>query len=288
MLVEGDVHAEVGIAGGFNCELVIVRLESLDKVVSVFLCPIIFDAEIINYETEGDVAGEMFEEAWRVGTLKVAVRLKMRDETKLAETTGLRETIHALANFEVNGVVVEEGFKVVCGDSGVGDFVAFNAYVFIAGGRKWSAKVKIFDVNREPFLPFRYSGLEEKFDHVQAGSACRHVVRYVKKVSACCASNPKLDRSVVVEFLFDHRIVIHDVAKTVAGNSRVGDRDDRAGQDEAGDFFGFRDDPMEAIRSGLGRGIGERLSMAIQIKSKCGIGFVGCVGRRERGCVGVG
>ena len=68
----------------------------------------------------------------------------------MAETTGLRETIHALANFEVNGVVVEEGFKVVCGDSGVGDFVAFNAYVFIAGGRKWSAKVKIFDVNREP------------------------------------------------------------------------------------------------------------------------------------------
>ena len=40
VLVESDVHAEVGIAGGFNCELVIVRLESLDKVVSVFLCSI--------------------------------------------------------------------------------------------------------------------------------------------------------------------------------------------------------------------------------------------------------
>ncbi len=59
VFVEGDVHAEVGIAGGFNCELVIVRLESLDMVVSVFLCSI-FDAEIIHYETEGDVAGEMF------------------------------------------------------------------------------------------------------------------------------------------------------------------------------------------------------------------------------------
>ena len=83
MLVESDVHAEVGIAGRFNSELIIVRLESLDKVVSVFLCSI-FDTEIIHHETEGDIAGEMFKEAWRVGTLKVAVRLKMRDETKLA------------------------------------------------------------------------------------------------------------------------------------------------------------------------------------------------------------
>ncbi len=88
--------------------------------------------------------------------------------------------------------------------------------------------------------------------------------------------------------MFGHRIVIHDVAKTVAGNSGVGDRDDRAGQDEAGDFFGFRDDLMEAIRSGLGCGIGERLLMTIQIQSDSGIEFVGCVGWRERGCVGVG
>jgi hypothetical protein len=35
------------------------------------------------------------------------MRLKVRDETKLAETTGLRETVHALADFEVDGVVVE-------------------------------------------------------------------------------------------------------------------------------------------------------------------------------------
>ncbi len=35
-------------------------------------------------ETKCDVAGEMFEKAGRVGALDVAVRLKMRDETKLA------------------------------------------------------------------------------------------------------------------------------------------------------------------------------------------------------------
>ncbi len=113
--------------------------------------------------------------------------------------------------------------------SGVGEFGALDADVLIAGGRKWSAKIKVFDVNSKPFLAFGYSGLEQKFDHVQAGSACGHVVWYVEKISACSAANPKLYRSVVVEFLFDNRIVINDVAKTVAGNSGVGDRDDRAG-----------------------------------------------------------
>ncbi len=120
MLVESDVHAEVGIAGRFDSELVIVRLESFDKVVCVLLCSI-FDAETVHHETEGDIAGEMFKEAWRVETLNIiAVRLKVRDETKLAETTSLSETIHALADFEVDGVVVEKRFKVVGGDSGGG------------------------------------------------------------------------------------------------------------------------------------------------------------------------
>jgi hypothetical protein len=163
------------------------------NMVRVLLCSI-FDAKVVYHETEGDVAGKVFEEAWHVGTLDITVRLKVRDETKLAETTGLRETIHTLADFEVDGIVVEEGFKVVGGYSGGGEFVALDADVLIAGGRKWSAEVKIFDVDCKPFLAFGYSGLEQKFDHVQAGSACRHVVRCVKKIAASCsAANPKFD-----------------------------------------------------------------------------------------------
>ncbi len=249
VIVESYVHAEVGIASRFDSELVIIRLESFDKVVCVFLRSI-FDAEVVHHETEGDVAGKVFKKAWYVGTLHVTVRLKVRDETKLAETTGLRETVHALADFEVDGVVVEERFKVVGGYSGGGKFGALDANVLIAGGRKWSAKIKVFDVNSKPFLAFGYSGLEQEFDYVQASGVCGYVVWwYVKKISACSAANPKLYRAVVVEFLFDNRIVINDVAKSVAGNSGVSDRDDRAGEDEAGDFFGFGGDQMDAIRS---------------------------------------
>jgi hypothetical protein len=141
VFIEGDVRSEVGATGRFNGELVIVRLESFDEVFRVLLCSVL-DAEVVHHETEGDAAGEVFEQAWRVGTLNIAVRLKVRDKTKLAETTGLRETIHALADFEVDGDVVEKRFNVVVGYSGSGDFIALDADVLIMGGGKGSAEAK--------------------------------------------------------------------------------------------------------------------------------------------------
>jgi hypothetical protein len=94
--------------------------------------------------------------------------------------TGLRETVHALADFEVYGVVVEQGFEVVGGDSGSGDFVALNADVYKSGRRKESAEIEIFDINSEPFLSLGYSGLQQQFDDVQACCSCGDVVRYVE------------------------------------------------------------------------------------------------------------
>ena len=287
MIVKCYVHSEVCVASRFNCELVIIGLESCDKVVCIFLRSI-FYAEVVHHETEGDVAGKVFKEAWRVGTLYVTVRLKVRDEAKLAETTGLRETVHALADFEVDGVVVEKRFKVVGYYSGGGKFCALDANILIAGGRKRSAKIKIFDINSKPFLAFGYSGLEQEFDYVQASGACGYVVRYVKKISACSAANPKLYSAVVVEFLFDNRIVINDVTKSVAGNSGVRDRDDRAGENKACDFFGFGGDPMDAIRSGFGGRVGKWLTMAIKVEGYSGFGYVVLVGWRWCGCVRVG
>ncbi len=124
--------------------------------IGVILCSV-FDAEVVHHETERDIASDMLEEARRVRALNVAVRLKMRDKTKLAETTGLRETIHAFAYFEINGVVVKHGFKVVGGDSGSGEFVALNADVLKTGRWKGSAELKIFDINGKPFFAIGYS-----------------------------------------------------------------------------------------------------------------------------------
>ena len=169
-----------------------------------------------------------------------------------------------------------------------GKFVAFNSYVLEAGGGKRSAEVKLFDVDSKPFLAFGYSGLEKKFDHIQAGSACGNIVRYVEKIAACSAAHTKFNGSVVVDFLFDHRIIIDNVAKAVAGDCRIGNGDDCSGQDEAGDLFGFGSDPMEAIRSGFGCGVGEGFAVPIEIERDNCFGFVVFVGGVERVCVGVG
>ncbi len=81
-----------------------------------------------------------------------------------------------------------------------GKFVAFNSYVLEARGGKRSAKVKIVDVDSKPLLAFGYSGLEKKFDHIQAGSACGNIVRYVEKTAACSAANTIFDGPVFVDF----------------------------------------------------------------------------------------
>jgi hypothetical protein len=66
-------------------------------------------------------------------------------------------------------------------------------------------------------------------NNVQAGGACRNIVRHVEKITAGSASNAKLNRSVVVEILFDNGIIVHDVPKTVAGNCREGNGDNSSG-----------------------------------------------------------
>ena len=169
-----------------------------------------------------------------------------------------------------------------------GKFVAFNSYVLETGGGKRSAEIKIFDIDSKPFLAFGYSGLEKKFDHIQAGSACGNIVRYVEKIAACSAANTIFDGPVFVDFLFDDRIIIDDVTTAAAGNGRIGDGDDGPRQDEAGDLLAFGSDPMGTIGSGFGCSVGERFAVLIQIESEMWCGCIGFVGRLARVCVGVG
>ncbi len=126
----------------------------------------------------------MLKEAGSVRALDVAMRLKMRDETetKFAWTAGLRESVHTLADFKVDDVVVEQGFEVVGGDSDSGEFVALNADVFKSGGRKrkGSAEIEIFYINSEPFLSLGCSGLQQQFYDIQACGSRGDVVRYVE------------------------------------------------------------------------------------------------------------
>ena len=60
------MHAQVGIALRFDSEFVIVRAKSVYKVVSIVLCAVT-DAEIVDHETEHDIARFVFEDARGIG-----------------------------------------------------------------------------------------------------------------------------------------------------------------------------------------------------------------------------
>ncbi len=58
--LEGDVHSKIGVTSGFNCDLVVVRSQSLYEMISIILSSIA-NAEIIDNKARNDVTSFVFE-----------------------------------------------------------------------------------------------------------------------------------------------------------------------------------------------------------------------------------
>jgi hypothetical protein len=67
------------------------------------------NAKVVNNQAESHIESFVLKETGSVGALVVAVFGEVRDEPKLAQTTSLRETVHAFSDLEVDCIVVEEG-----------------------------------------------------------------------------------------------------------------------------------------------------------------------------------
>jgi hypothetical protein len=73
-------------------------------------------AEIVDNQTESDIESFVLKKAGSIGALVVAMFREVRDKAKLAQTTSLRESVHAFLNLEVDSIVVEARLEVVGGD----------------------------------------------------------------------------------------------------------------------------------------------------------------------------
>ncbi len=73
-------------------------------------------AKVVDDQTEGDVESLVLKKAGSIEALVIAMICEVRDKAQLAQTTSLREFVHAFANLEVDSVVVEERLEVVGGD----------------------------------------------------------------------------------------------------------------------------------------------------------------------------
>jgi hypothetical protein len=69
----------------------------------------VLNAEIVDNQAESDIESFVLKETGSVGALVISMFSEVRDESKLAQTTSLREPVHAFANLEVASIVVEEG-----------------------------------------------------------------------------------------------------------------------------------------------------------------------------------
>ena len=67
------------------------------------------NAKVVDNQAESHIEIFVLKETGSVGALVVAVFCEVRDEPKLAQTTSLRETVHAFSDLEVDCIVVEEG-----------------------------------------------------------------------------------------------------------------------------------------------------------------------------------
>jgi hypothetical protein len=74
-----DVHSKVGVASGLNGKLIVVRLKSLNQVISVVLSNVA-NAEIVDHKAEHNIARFVFQETGGVDALLVSVLLRVRDE----------------------------------------------------------------------------------------------------------------------------------------------------------------------------------------------------------------
>jgi hypothetical protein len=119
----------------------------------------LINGEVIDDETEGDVAGAVSEQARGIGALKVAVAGQVLDEADLRQAAGLWEPVHATPDFEVYEAAAHHAMELISFHNFVGDHSGADADVFVARRREGGAEVKVCDIQRSPFLFAGHDGV---------------------------------------------------------------------------------------------------------------------------------
>ncbi len=76
----------------------------------------------------------------------------------------------------------------------------------------------------------------------------------------------ELDGSVGVIFLFDHRVIVDDISKTIAENVGEEHGNDGARRDETSDFFRFGDGPQDFVGARFRRGVCKGFAVSVQVE----------------------
>jgi hypothetical protein len=109
----------------------------------------VVDAKVVDDERELHRPGLVLPKAWCVLSGDVAEFCEVLSPLVVGDDAGLRETIHAFVDLDVNVGIVDERQEVVLVDDFLGDDVNRHAYVFVA--LHFGVEIKILDVKTHEF-----------------------------------------------------------------------------------------------------------------------------------------
>ncbi len=92
-------------------------------------------AEVVDDETEGDVAGAVSEQARGIRTLVVAVAGQVLDEADLRQAAGLGEPLHTAPDLEVYEAAALHAIESISYHNFIGEHFGADADVFVARRR---------------------------------------------------------------------------------------------------------------------------------------------------------
>ena len=102
------------------------------------LPPHVLHAKIVDYQAEGDGAGDVLEEAGRVGHLEVSGGGQPLLEQLVGEGSRLRKSINCAADLRVDVAAFRVPSEVVLGDRVLGEDAEGDAHVLVVLGREGS------------------------------------------------------------------------------------------------------------------------------------------------------
>ena len=143
VIVPVQVDPTESFAIPINVDLLVMVAEALDEMVGMFFANV-FYAKIIYNEAKTDRAPSVAPESWCVADRCVGIGVEETGQLLFREDPGLRETIHAASDFDVDSSIVDKVLEFVVGDDFVGDGSDRDEHVLIV--IHWCAEIVIFDI----------------------------------------------------------------------------------------------------------------------------------------------
>jgi len=184
--LEGETAVSGGIPIFSDLVMALEGRQKMEGIIPVGLPNI----KVINNQGEPNVAGVMLPESRDKGAGVVAMWEQKLLELVIGNFASLWQSIHTLANFDIDMAMVDKCMEDVVVHDVWWDNGNWNAHVGIVGGGHWGTQVEIFEVTHHALgIGGRHNAVEEQF----SGDNVGHFSAHITQVFDAIATNSPAD-----------------------------------------------------------------------------------------------